>query len=103
MIRVATTASAIEAALTSPDADQGEPANAVDGLFAIAAATHDAYGAELKRAGRGEITTEIAPAGPFYYAEEYHQQYLHKVPNGYCHTTSTGLACPIPAGVALDR
>ena len=61
----------------------------------IATATRDAYGAELKRAGRGEITTEIAPAGPFYYAEEYHQQYLHKVPHGYCGLEGTGVSCPI--------
>ena len=54
-----------------------------------------AYGAELRRAGRGEISTEIAPAGPFYYAEDYHQQYLHKVPNGYCGLAGTGVACPV--------
>jgi peptide-methionine (S)-S-oxide reductase len=54
-----------------------------------------AYQAELSRAGHGEITTEIAEAGPFYYAEEYHQQYLHKVPNGYCGLGGTGVACPV--------
>ncbi len=46
--------------------------------------TRDAYQQELTRAGLGRITTEIAPAGPFYYAEDYHQQYLAKNPNGYC-------------------
>ncbi len=59
--------------------------------------TRDAYREALRRAGYGEITTEIAPAGLFYYAEEYHQQYLHKVPNGYC-----GLGgCPVQFPVAL--
>ena len=62
----------------------------------IAEATRDAYNAELVRSGRGEITTEIATVGPFYYAEEYHQQYLHKVPNGYCGLAGTGVTCPIP-------
>ena len=51
------------------------------------------YGAELAARGIGEITTEIGPAGPFYYAEDYHQQYLHKVPNGYCGLQGTGVAC----------
>ena len=49
---------------------------------------------ELARAGYGEITTEIAEAGPFYYAEDYHQQYLAKNPNGYCGLGGTGVACP---------
>jgi peptide-methionine (S)-S-oxide reductase len=50
---------------------------------------------ELERAGYGEISTEIAQAGPFYYAEPYHQQYLAKNPNGYCGLGGTGVACPI--------
>jgi peptide-methionine (S)-S-oxide reductase len=58
-----------------------------------------AYGAELKAAGYGDITTEIAPAGPFYYAEGYHQQYLAKNPNGYCGLGGTGVSCPIGVGV----
>ncbi|HEY3436430.1 MAG TPA: peptide-methionine (S)-S-oxide reductase MsrA [Actinotalea sp.] len=61
--------------------------------------TRDLYEPELRRNGYGEITTEIrsaADAGPFYYAEDYHQQYLHKVPNGYCPVHSTGVACPLP-------
>jgi peptide-methionine (S)-S-oxide reductase len=41
------------------------------------------------------ITSEIAPAGPFYYAEDYYQQYLHKVPDGYCGLAGTGVSCPI--------
>lgn len=56
-----------------------------------------AYNAELKAAGRGEITTEIGPAGPFYFAETYHQQYLAKNPNGYCGLKGTGVSCPLPA------
>jgi peptide-methionine (S)-S-oxide reductase len=57
----------------------------------------DAYDAELRAAGKGATTTEIEPAGPFYYAEDYHQQYLHKVPNGYCGLKGTGVVCTIPA------
>jgi peptide-methionine (S)-S-oxide reductase len=62
---------------------------------AAAEATRDQYAARLKDAGFGEITTEIEDAGPFYYAEDYHQQYLHKVPNGYCGIGGTGVSCPI--------
>src|SRR5439155_1393306 len=62
---------------------------------AAAEASRDAYQQELTRAGYGEITTEIADAGPFYYAEHYHQQYLHKVPNGYCGLGGTGVSCPV--------
>jgi peptide-methionine (S)-S-oxide reductase len=65
---------------------------------AAAERTRDAYAASLAAAGHGEITTEIAPAGPFYYAEEYHQQYLAKNPNGYCGLGGTGVSCPV--GVA---
>jgi len=54
-----------------------------------------AYQAELTRARHGEITTELAPAGPFYYAEPYHQQYLATNPNGYCGLGGTGVACPV--------
>jgi peptide-methionine (S)-S-oxide reductase len=61
--------------------------------------TRDAFAAELGVAGYGAVTTEIAPAGPFYYAEGYHQQYLHKVPNGYCGLGGTGVSCPIGLGV----
>lgn len=64
-----------------------------------ALATREVYAPELARHGYGDITTEIRPAaeaGPFWYAEEYHQQYLHKVPGGYCPVHSTGVACPIP-------
>ncbi|HEU5423340.1 MAG TPA: peptide-methionine (S)-S-oxide reductase MsrA [Nitrolancea sp.] len=68
----------------------------------LAEAARDAYNAELRAARRGEITTEIAPAGPFYYAEDYHQQYLHKVPDGYCGLAGTGVTCPLPAAVSGD-
>jgi peptide-methionine (S)-S-oxide reductase len=57
----------------------------------------DAYDADLRSAGKESITTEIAPAGPFSYAEDSHQQYLHKVPNGYCGLKGTGVVCTIPA------
>jgi peptide-methionine (S)-S-oxide reductase len=57
------------------------------------------YEAALKANGRGAITTEIAPAPPFYFAEDYHQQYLSKNPNGYCGLGGTGVACPIGTGV----
>jgi len=64
-----------------------------------ALASRERYQAALGAAGRGEIVTEIAPAGPFYYAEGYHQQYLHKVPHGYCGLGGTGVACPAGTGV----
>jgi peptide-methionine (S)-S-oxide reductase len=55
----------------------------------------ESYQTKLKQEGYGEITTEIAEAGPFYYAEDYHQQYLAKNPNGYCGLGGTGVSCPI--------
>ncbi len=67
-----------------------------------ALASRDAYAERLRAAGHGEITTEIALAGPFYYAEDYHQQYLHKVPNGYCGLGGTGVSCPIGLGAAAQ-
>ena len=60
-----------------------------------AEASRAAFQEELGRAGYGEITTELAPAGTFYYAEPYHQQYLSKNPNGYCGLGGTGVACPV--------
>jgi peptide-methionine (S)-S-oxide reductase len=60
-----------------------------------AAASRDAYAERLGAAGYGEVTTEIAEAGPFYYAEPYHQQYLAKNPNGYCGLGGTGVSCPV--------
>ena len=66
---------------------------------AAAAASLEAYQQALTAAGRGHITTEIAPAGPFYFAEDYHQQYLAKNPDGYCGVGGTGVVCPIGVGV----
>jgi peptide-methionine (S)-S-oxide reductase len=60
-----------------------------------AEASREMFQAELAKAGYGEISTEIAQAGPFYYAEPYHQQYLAKNPNGYCGLGGTGVACPV--------
>jgi peptide-methionine (S)-S-oxide reductase len=60
-----------------------------------ALASRATFQAELARARYGEITTELAPSGPFYYAEPYHQQYLAKNPNGYCGLGGTGVACPV--------
>jgi peptide-methionine (S)-S-oxide reductase len=60
-----------------------------------AEASRDAYQEMLTQAGHGEITTEIAQAGPFYYAEDYHQQYLAKNPGGYCGLGGTGVSCPV--------
>ena len=58
------------------------------------------YGERLRAAGYPEITTDIEQAGLFYYAEDYHQQYLHKNPFGYCGLGSTGVSCPVGVGVA---
>jgi peptide-methionine (S)-S-oxide reductase len=71
-----------------------------DAQRAAAQASRDMYQGELSKAGYGRITTEIAPAPTYYFAEDYHQQYLEKVPNGYCPDHSTGVACPIGLGVS---
>ena len=60
-----------------------------------AEAAAEAFGKRLADAGYGAITTEIAPLGEFYYAEDYHQQYLAKNPNGYCPVLATGVSCPV--------
>ncbi len=65
---------------------------------AAAEASREDYGRLLGQAGYGEISTEIAEAGPFYYAEPYHQQYLAKNPNGYCGLGGTGVSCPVGLG-----
>ncbi len=62
---------------------------------ALASGIAQQYGAKLRAAGYGPITTEIAEAGPFYFAEEYHQQYLEANPNGYCGLGGTGVSCPV--------
>jgi peptide-methionine (S)-S-oxide reductase len=64
-----------------------------------AEASKAAYGRALSAQGMGPITTEILPAPDFYYAEDYHQQYLAKVPNGYCGLGGTGVSCPTGTGV----
>ena len=66
----------------------------------VAAASRAMYQEQLTKSGYGEITTEVAPAGPFYYAEDYHQQYLHKNPFGYCPAHGTGVSCPIGLNVS---
>jgi peptide-methionine (S)-S-oxide reductase len=63
-----------------------------------ALASRGMFQAELTRAGYGAVTTEIAEAGPFYYAEDYHQQYLAANPNGYCGLGGTGVSCPVGTG-----
>ncbi len=68
----------------------------------IVARSRAAYQQALDQRGLGSITTEIASAGPFYYAETYHQQYLAKNPNGYCGLAGTGVSCPIGLGVAAE-
>ena len=60
-----------------------------------AEASRDRFQAALNRAGYGQITTEIDELGDYYYAEDYHQQYLAKVPNGYCGIGGTGVSCPV--------
>jgi len=62
--------------------------------------SRDAYQERLDRSGHGRITTEIAPQDRFYYAEDYHQQYLAKNPGGYCGIGGTGVSCPVGTGVS---
>jgi peptide-methionine (S)-S-oxide reductase len=69
---------------------------------AAAEASRDAYQEKLAEAGYGKITTEVVPAAEFYFAEDYHQQYLHKVPNGYCPDHGTGVSCPVGVVSAGD-
>jgi peptide-methionine (S)-S-oxide reductase len=68
-----------------------------------AEASRDAYAPRLADAGHGPVTTEILDAPPFYFAEDYHQQYLAKNPGGYCGVGGTGVACPIGTGVAAGQ
>jgi len=69
---------------------------------AEAGASRTAYGPALRAQGFGPITTEIKPAGPFYFAEAYHQQYLAKNPDGYCGIGGTGVVCPIGLDVSAS-
>jgi peptide-methionine (S)-S-oxide reductase len=70
-----------------------------DAQRAAAEASRDAYERRLAEAGFGAVTTEIVDAPEFYYAEDHHQQYLAKVPNGYCGLGGTGVTCPAGTGV----
>jgi peptide-methionine (S)-S-oxide reductase len=70
-----------------------------DAQAAEAEVSREAYQVELSKQGYGRITSELAPAGPFYFAEDYHQQYLAKNPQGYCGIGGTGVMCPIGVGV----
>jgi peptide-methionine (S)-S-oxide reductase len=69
---------------------------------ATAEASKAAYEAQLKKNGFGAITTEILDAPEFFFAEDYHQQYLAKVPHGYCGLGGTGVTCPMPTGVKAE-
>lgn len=69
---------------------------------AQAIASKAEYQTRLSAAGFGTITTEIEDAPTFYFAEDYHQQYLAKVPHGYCGVGGTGVSCPLPTGVVVD-
>ncbi|PTE23160.1 peptide-methionine (S)-S-oxide reductase MsrA [Cereibacter changlensis] len=71
-----------------------------DAQMAAAKASLAAYQGALSASGRGKITTEILPAPEFYFAEDYHQQYLAKNPGGYCGIGGTGVTCPIGTGIA---
>jgi peptide-methionine (S)-S-oxide reductase len=71
-----------------------------DAQKAAAEQSRTEFGKKLAERGYGEIATEIVPAPEFYYAEDYHQQYLYKVPGGYCPNHSTGVSCPV--GLKLD-
>jgi peptide-methionine (S)-S-oxide reductase len=66
-----------------------------DAQLEAAESSRRAYQQVLSSAGYGEITTEIRPAGEFYYAEDYHQQYLERNPRGYCGLGGTGVSCPV--------
>ena len=72
------------------------------GAAAAAEASRDAFQQQLTKAGYGPITTEILPAPEFYYAEDYHQQYLAKNPDGYCGLGGTGVSCPVGVGATRN-
>ncbi len=74
-----------------------------DAQYAQAIASRDLFQAGLTAAGYGRITTEILPAPAFYFAEAYHQQYLAKVPHGYCGLRGTGVRCALPADPDADQ
>ena len=71
-----------------------------DAQRAAAETSKEMFAQRLAAAGYGDVTTEILPAAPFYFAEDYHQQYLAKNPHGYCGVGGTGVSCPIGTGIA---
>jgi peptide-methionine (S)-S-oxide reductase len=73
-----------------------------DQQYQEAVASREAYEKSLRGAGRDKITTEILPAPEFYFAEEDHQQYLAKNPDGYCGLKGTGVSCPIPQAISAQ-
>ena len=75
--------------------DQSEDYRFADAQAAAAESSAKMFQTQLNEKGYGDITTEIAPLGEFYYAEGYHQQYLAKNPNGYCGLGGTGVSCPV--------
>jgi len=79
---------------------QAPPGPRQPGSPALAAASKVTFQQALDKAGYGAITTEILPAPEFYYAEDYHQQYLAKNPRGYCGVGGTGVVCPV--GLAVN-
>lgn len=74
-----------------------------DEQAAAVAASAEAYGKALEAKGLGRVSTEIKPAGEYFFAETYHQQYLHKNPAGYCGIGGTGVSCPIGAGIVSNN
>jgi peptide-methionine (S)-S-oxide reductase len=85
--------------------DVGTPARSAiyttsEAQLSAARASKTAYAQALAKQGHGAITTEILPAGEFYFAEDYHQQYLAKNPGGYCGLGGTGVTCPVGVGVS---
>jgi peptide-methionine (S)-S-oxide reductase len=70
-----------------------------NGCCSAVTSASNSLAAALSAAGKGTITTEIQPAGPYYFAEDYHQGYLAKNPAGYCGIGGTGVVCPIGVGV----
>ena len=70
-----------------------------DAQQVAAETSRDAFQSALRSAGQGEISSELAPLREFFYAEDYHQQYLHKVPDGYCGLGGTGVSCPVGLGI----
>jgi peptide-methionine (S)-S-oxide reductase len=74
-----------------------------DDQLSLAKSVRDSYNEKLRASGFAEVTTEIAPAGDFWYAEDYHQQYLERTnPGGYCGIGGTGVSCPVGLGVPTE-